>query len=522
MKMLDPRKLGIPHADWREPQLEAIWELLDSPHRFPTLVAPTGFGKTAVAIAVARLHALQELGHRSMILTSTRALQDQYAHYSDPSKLKWKLQDVRGQGWYECIAEPGTTVADGSCHVGVKCDVRDSCHYYAAVDRAKRFPTVTNYSWWLAYNAFSDFPVPNLLILDEAHAAPEELAEFLSTTITPTDTRLAKGEPPTSGWAEWARDVRNRVTEEFDFLREQWRTPEARRKAMKLKDLGRKLAKLAKAQEADWVREPTTKYGTRFDPIWPGPYAEEYLFHGAAKVILVSATVQQKTLDLLAIPRDQSHLEEYPSTFPVSRRPTRIVVGSPSIRLTHHSSESELRLWVIRMDQLISARLDRKGIIHCVSYRHRDFIRANSKHRGLFITHDRGELDWAIKKFKESEAPAVLLSPAADTGYDFPYDECEYSIIAKVPFPDSRAKVLQARAKLDKDYGIYLTALTIMQAAGRGMRAEDDMHEVLIPDYQISWVVGKYRQFFTRWFLDAVTWEQSLPKPLAKLTRADK
>lgn len=513
--MIPPSRLGLPHPAWRSAQADAIWSIMESPHRFLALIAPTGFGKTAVDLAATRLHTLQTPGHRSIICTSTRALQDQYSSYPVKAKRTYHLIDVRGQSHFDCLVEP-VKVAEGPCHMGMKCDLRSSCEYYLRIDRATRHTAVTNYAWWLAYNAYSDFPPPNLLILDEAHAAPEELAEFLSVNLTKHDCGLLKSRPPSSGWVSWSKDMRSKAQDEFDFLRNEWRTPEARRRALKLKEVGRKLDRLARAEEKEWVREDS-KWGTRFDPIWPAPYAEDYLFRGAEKVLLVSATVREKTLDLLGIPKDQRQVVEYPSTFPLSRRPVRIVTGAVPIRLTHKSTDAELMVWVRRMDQLISARLDKKGIIHCVSYNRMDFIRRHSLHRDRYITHESGGLDKAISRFREAGPGAILLSPAADTGYDFPYYSCEYSIIAKVPFPDSRSRILQARAKVDKDYGIYLTAITIMQAAGRGMRAEDDMHEVLIPDYQISWVVGKHRAFFTKWFLDAVEWCEQLPKPLPKL-----
>jgi hypothetical protein len=40
-----------------------------------------------------------------------------------------------------------------------------------------------------------------------------------------------------------------------------------------------------------------------------------------------------------------------------------------------------------------------------------------------------------VATFKRRKAPAFLVSPSMTTGWDFPYDQCRWQIIAKVPIP---------------------------------------------------------------------------------------
>jgi Rad3-related DNA helicase len=187
------------------------------------------------------------------------------------------------------------------------------------------------------------------------------------------------------------------------------------------------------------------------------------------------------------------------------------------VALTYRSSDAVLKLWLARIDNIIRRRLDRKGIIHCVSYARRDLIIRNSRYKDLMLTHDSGEQAVAVEKFKSADPPRIFLSPSATTGLDFPYDQCEYSIVAKVPFPDQRSKILKARAKGDPEYAMYLTMLDVVQASGRGMRAVDDSHETFIVDDQWGWFHKKFRRFAPAWFLESCRRTESIPNPPPKL-----
>src|SRR5258707_8109244 len=87
----------------------------------------------------------------------------------------------------------------------------------------------------------------------------------------------------------------------------------------------------------------------------------------------------------------------------------------------------------------------------------------------------------------------VLVSPSVMTGWDFPDSQCRFQILAKLPFPDTRSKITQARQALDKDYGPYLMMQNLVQAVGRGMRSKTDWCETLIVDDNCAWVSGKYK-----------------------------
>lgn len=524
MKLPRPIKLGLPtkFTHWRKGQSSSVLWLIDCAKRFPTLNAPVGSGKSLTYAAYLRL-----TGGRAVILTSTKSLQDQLS--ADFASLGFV--DVRGQSNYPCPIEPPDTVDLGPCHAGYACDLkRGGCPYYDAQRLAYSSEvTITNYSWWLYHNKVGEpYPPIDTLILDEAHAAPDELADFLSCTITKDQVRrfLSNYEPPINrGWRLWAKD---RILHLEGEIEGHWKpraraNKSARKEFRSARLLLLRLQTLAQApDEKDWVVEKARTYKGdhyfRFDPTWPGPYSEQ-LFRKTPKVILVSATLRPKTLSLLNIKEEDYEFRETASTFPIVRRPVIFFVGKPRVALTYRSNDSVLRMWITRIDNIIRRRLDRKGILHCVSYVRRDFLLRNSRYSDRFIIHDSGQQGEAVARFKASPPSEgkIFLSPSATTGLDFPYTEAEYSIIAKVPFPDLRSKILQARARHDRDYSMYLTALDIVQASGRGMRAEDDRHETWIVDDQFGWFFSKYRKFFPQWFIESVKRSEKVLDPLPKL-----
>lgn len=98
-------------------------------------------------------------------------------------------------------------------------------------------------------------------------------------------------------------------------------------------------------------------------------------------------------------------------------------------------------IWLSRIDQIISSRLACKGIIHSVSYQKATQIYYNSQYRDIMLLGEKGgNTPSLVARFKKATAPTILVSPAVSTGFDFPYDQCSYQILCKVPFPDLRGR----------------------------------------------------------------------------------
>ena len=517
-----PHLLGAPakFTEWRSQQESALLYPIESEQRFTLQGMPTGFGKSLTYVGRALL-----TGRRTCVLTVTKGLQQQNM---DDFKASGMV-DVRGQSSYPCIAlayglfgDPIRAGCDeGPCHHGAACKFRkEGCGYFDAYDAANTAPlVVTNYAYWLNINAYKEGGMGEFdeLILDEAHEAVNQLASFLAIDVERFEVEgiltSRFPNPSMDDWREWARVQRPRCQALYDGLKEEYqeaiaeggRAPASlRREIRTVSALRLKLIRIA-ALKGRWLVVPR-RTSVSLQPVWVAPYAEEYLFRGVPHINLVSATLRPKAAQLLGI--TDYDFKEYPSAFPVRRRP---VMHVPTVKLTHKSSIEDRGKWVARIDQIIGGRRDRKGIIHTVSYSRQKEILERSHYCDLMMVNTTGNTLGVVEKFKEATAPCVLVSPALSTGWDFPYAECEYQIIAKIPFPDSSDPIVAARSRDDEDYAGYVAMMALVQMAGRGMRAADDQCEVFIVDDNAKWFMWKYRKFAPFWFTQAVKWLKVLP-----------
>src|SRR5215510_8265357 len=102
---LTPADIGLDqYQEFQAEQLEAIEKAVYGEKRFQGLALPMGAGKSLVAVAVQKL-----TGMRTVILTSTKGLQDQYAR----DFKRNGLVDIRGKANYECQADLTMSCRDG-------------------------------------------------------------------------------------------------------------------------------------------------------------------------------------------------------------------------------------------------------------------------------------------------------------------------------------------------------------------------------------------------------------------------
>lgn len=570
-----PVAFGLPEkfGEWRPEQASAIDEVIDSTERFIALCLPTGAGKSLIPFAVSSM-----LGLRTVILTSTTQLQDQYLEDFRALESSSGFADLRGRGRYDCLAlmpggefcesedgvEDGATgvgigpaqsqsptqspsAEAGPCRVGVECTLKDSgCRYYDAVRVARTSSVVvTSYAKWLTADINAEMGRFDLLVLDESHRAPDELASALAVELEywevesllglrwPTPKRQGgeDGGGNIRDWILWARSSLPKLKLKLELINARIRSASSSRsvkrelisEARNLKALDKKLTSLA-AIKGQWVADDLVGVsgkgerrvrGARFDPVWPAPYAEDQLFRGIGKIILASATVRPKTLEVLGIALGESRFVEYPSSFPVARRPVTIV---PTVRMSYKMTEREQEQLIAMVDEAIETRIDKRILIFSVSYARAKMIVASSRFKSIMITHGPGGLKRAIEEFRRREPPVVLVGPAMHTGVDFPMTDAEVGIVVKVPFPDLRSRVLKARILSDKEYGNYLAAQDLVQTPGRGMRSAKDRFETLILDAHASWFIFGNKRLFPKYFLDAVRKSPNgLPRPLPKL-----
>jgi ATP-dependent DNA helicase DinG len=534
---MKPIDLELPpkFKDWRPHQLDAIVLTACNDLRFTILNAPPGIGKTTIYMGVSAM-----LGGRTLALTSTKGLQQQLMDDHGPMGLV----EIKGQSNYPCLYFAGDGrrflpgCDEGPCHAGIECELRDGgCNYYDAVRAAYQSRLVTtNYSYWMTMNRYADISTLGQfdnLVLDEAHAAAQTLADFVKIEIVAKEVRalLALDIPRESNIEEWVYWASN---EALPLCRSRLESAKSSvsmfRQSIsvvrRLRELETNLAGLANAQgwkrtdapdppawmpgaSTDWIIEED-KAGVTFQPVWASGYSEQFLFANIPRIILVSATVTAKDAAYLGIPPETFLYKEYPSPFERRRRPIYVI---PTVRVGRNMTQGEERIWINRIDQIIEKEAvegKAKGIVFTMSYFQAKMIADRSKFRGLIYMHDRHSVRDVVEKFKNARPPAVLISPSVGTGYDFPLDTCRFQVIAKLPFIDSRPAIIRARHRADKKYMDYVTVVELIQRSGRGMRSEQDWVRTYIIDDNFRWFFSRNKGLMPKWFKGSIRRIRSL------------
>ncbi len=518
MLLAPPNDMGLPeqYTEWRDHQDEAVLHVIDSTVRFPTQIAPTGFGKSLTYMSAAMFSS-----NRAVFLTSTKGLMAQLMQ--DFGSLG--LVEVKGRNSYLCKAETdGTTCDKGVCIGGVKCPYLESgCHYFDAVRVAAFAPLVsTNYAFWMSTNKYGrGIGKFDLMVCDEAHDLPNIVSDFLTFRLDKEDTFVEHILPKKYNdthkfWKTWAARHIEWTESEVEGAKYAISNGsdgrQSRNRLARLLKLLKTMEKLT-GLDKDWLIDVGDRF-VSFAPIWPKEYANDVLFLDTPKVLLTSATVCQKTVDMMGVAREDCDLVEYPHSFPVENRR---LIHIPTIQLNRHTDALGLRVWLTRIDQIIRSRQDRKGIIHTVSYARRDMVIKSSKFKGHMMSHNTGEATRVVAEFKQSDPPSYLVSPSMTTGIDMPYTDCEFQIIGKVAYPDSRDKIVAARAKEDKEYLPYCAMQQLVQACGRGVRHSDDRCENFIIDDSVVRFYPKYRHLTPVWFKDSFSSTTAIPAAPAKI-----
>lgn len=516
-----PDELCLPSkfTAFRDEQIEAIEYAANSTARFDGLCLPTGAGKTIVGVGLAKA-----TGLRTAILTSTKGLQTQY----ETEFRESGLVDIRGKANYPCADQRNLSCRFGPLE-GCRLTNGRGCTYECARDEARASQIiVTNYAYWIRINERSrgleptididdpeESPAPiELLILDEAHKASEELSRNIQVVIREPWLREARLPQIRTDefreWVDYASEHAESVDIELSAAKASLKQKPSklnRDRVYALDSLAESLSQIMRMNKECWVLE--MKSGTNWgrvwewDCVWPGQFAESRLFLGIPKIVLMSATLRPVAMSMLGIKKSDSisTFREWPRVFPAHHTP---IYNFSTIRMNHRITDEQQKEWLNGIDSIIESRIDRKGIIHTGSYARQQYLLAHSRFQQHFIVNsaavDSETAGEIVERFKASSAPSILVSPSFSTGWDFPGRFCEWQIIGKLSFPDTRSKVMKARKERSEQYISYLAMQDLVQACGRGTRFYEDRCEIFAVDASISWFMMQNKHLAPRWF----------------------
>ena len=479
-------------------QVAILSKLFNSESKYRVLVSPTGSGKTLIYMTLAKM-----LDCRVLILVGSRSLQDLI--YEDFSSVG--LVTLKGKQNYRCVLDSSISVRQAACQLSRKspeffnCDHLSSpgCLYYDALGAACRSQFVCmNYAvrLTLAQRSLSMLGKFEMIVLDEAHKLDDQLTSHSRLQVN--FSLLRKWFPGIDlddlCSCESLTDLKKACSELYPSAKDEVDEESAYGEKMEsIKSLGL-MATLDPDGELVFEKD---KNSVSIVPKWP-KHAMKQLCSGSDITVMTSATMTEKTADILGIREEERVFIQGKSIIPSKNRTVRLVHKGNPIRIDFRMTNEDQVECARRVSEIIDKYPDQKGIVSCRSFDWGEKISRHIRDQNRLVRHGSGQSAAAIKRFKKSEDPLVLVSPSVVEGEDFPDKLCRFLIIWKIPFPDMRASLMQARKADDPTYSTYLTSNDIEQMAGRAVRGPKDYCDIYIMDGH--WTYFKKKGIFTRDF----------------------
>ena len=523
---------NFPFYEPRMGQFEIIQDIVDAirkGYKYIILEAGTGTGKSAIATTLAKVY------ESAYILTMTKQLQTQYCN-------EFEFPLVKGRSNFACLNDNLEVTCDmGTCKTSptsskffcpygvaknptldaelafedsyggaVFYQSHNHCHYWDQKANAINSPiTLMNYDYAIAeLNYVKHFGTRSLLILDEAHNIESKLMNTMEVNLY--NRRLEKDiskviskETLEEGELEdWIMEI-SAIAEAYEDIDVK---DLSKNKAERIYSTISRLKTLKKNLESEpknWVID-SDENGVSFKPLRVHQYAKNSLLKYGDVVIFMSATILSSNLfsKWLGLSPEEVYHIKVDSPFTKEKRPIILnLAGKMSKNRVAKTAPKTIPI----LQEILEKHKDEKGLIHTNSYKCQHFINNNLINSRL-ISHNSENRERILDYFEKDENPLVLVSPSMSEGVDLPYDKCRFQVIYKVPFPYLGDKQINMRRKNDHKWYAYKTVMTLMQAYGRGMRAEDDYCYTYILDSDINMVLKSplYRSLVPEFFREAV------------------
>lgn len=519
----------FPHPTVRSEQDISVAFVLDAflnqGKKYVVLELGTGCGKSAIGVTVGRYltnlrkdREDEDYLSGAYTLTTQKVLQEQYIN--DFGAPPGRMASIKSASNFQCEFYKGNTCGESlrilrSEKSGTpfwkKCTF-DCCYKREKKAFLESPESITNYSYMLAETMYGGKITPrDLLVLDEGHNVESELSKFIEVIVSEKFAKdVLKLEWPKvtsdKATARWIRETYNptltqyitRVKEMLEKFKLEEKIKEFVGIAKQHEMLDKHSCKIHRFLEMytedNWVMNVLEADGRslrkfEFKPVDVGPYSEELLFRFGKHVILMSATIVNRDVfcSQLGIPLGEVAFLSLDSPFPIENRP---IFYAPAGSMARSSIDKTLPKMAEMVKFILEQHKGEKGIIHTHTFKIAKFIKKNVKSRRLII-HDSSNREEMVKKHMESDKGTVLISPSLAEGIDLKDDLSRFQIICKIPFPYLGDKLVKKRMARNRLWYPYQTAKTIVQAAGRSVRSQNDHAVTYILD-------ANWDMFFSR------------------------
>ena len=564
----------FPFQNIRNTQLQVCRDIEDcikSNIKYIFLEAPTGFGKSPIAITLARY-----LGS-SHICTATKDLQNQYSKdfpFIKEGKGKRNficiLKELEGihetceygpcqkEEDFDCVYK--TRLADykvnglGSKFENINIGEFEKMKYIKKYEKQLRLDnlewepckyfhqkwistksshTIYNYKYFLSDLYYSNVITKReLLVFDEVHNIESEISDFKSFVINNDNiTRLfPKLKLPTikeeeiETWIEFCEEYRDTLLdfiEDIEFaiennnLKEHYTEKNLIDSINKEKNLHFVLNDM-KANKNNWLvtnidrksRDSIRK--VTLTPLDISNYFKEILDLSNYGLFMSATILNKKYLCTISgLSEDEiKFIRIKSSDFPKENRPIHLMNVA---WLNSKNMMDNLPNIAKTVNNIMSIHKNEKGIIHTTSYFQLEFIKNNLNKENLarlIETSPNTDRIEILQRHSQDPKPTVLISPSFFQGLDLKDDLSRFQIIIKIPYPDLSDKKVAALRKKDMNWYLWNTVVRLTQTYGRSIRSKEDHASTYILDSNINYLLRNVNEMFPAWFTEAIIYKK--------------
>jgi ATP-dependent DNA helicase DinG len=546
---------------------DEIEECIKSNIKYIFLEAPTGFGKSPIAITLARY-----LGS-SHICTATKDLQNQYSTdfpFIKEGKGKRNficiLKEIEGihetceygpcqkEEDFDCVYK--TRLSDykmnglGTKFENVNIGQFEKMKYIKKYEKQLRFDnlewepckyfhqkwistksshTIYNYKYFFSDLYFSNVITKReLLVFDEVHNIESEISDFKSFIINNDNiTRLfPKLKLPTikeeeiETWIDFCEEYRDTLLDfiediEFAIENNNLKEPYTEKNLIdcinKEKNLHFVLNDM-KSNKANWLvtnidrKSMDSIRKITLTPLDISNYFKEILDLSNFGLFMSATILNKKYLcNLSGLSEDEiKFIRIKESDFPKENRPIHLMNIA---WLNSKTIMDNLPTIAKTVNNIMSIHKNEKGIIHTTSYFQLEFIKKNLNKENLDRLIETGpNMDRIeiLQRHSRNPKPTVLISPSFYQGLDLKDDLSRFQIIIKIPYPDLSDKKVAALRKKDMNWYLWNTVVRLTQTYGRSIRSKDDHASTYILDSNINYLLRNANEMFPAWFTEAI------------------
>lgn len=494
-------------------------------HRFWLANLPTGIGKSAIAITIARWLNDQKV-EKSHLLTTQKILQEQYTKDFGSNYIS----NIFGKNQYNCNESKKELSCERSSEekklFGLKpCE---KCPYIIARNEwVESEIGLANFAFFLSYSLANPTLVNSisreLIIIDEAHNLENILTSF-STIIINSEYAQSMGFSRDSFWDLSEKKLRQWIIEEYypklvshsSNYHKQIKQLDPKRVnpalVETLKALDEYIASLSIFVElwsvVEWHHSKIENVGIiTIKPLTAHGLAERFLFKFAKKIICMSGTLLDATQfsSQLGIPLKDTKWLSLPSPFDKDNRKV-FAAYDQSLNVSYKNYDENVDALCKRISIIINEiHPNEAGIIHVGSYKLANDILYKVRNKRILL-HDSTNRKEIYNQHLNSNTNTILLSPSMSEGIDLKDDLSRFQIIAKLPYPSLGDPWIRSKMKRVKGWYEWHTIASLIQASGRSIRNEKDWCITYILDPSFKSIYNRKIGLFPKWWKEGLEW----------------